>query len=84
MMELKANVKLTPEQVADAIWSMYSDEQAKMFAELLKHAGSEHQLMMQFLAVRDECKLLDLTGDSTALDAFQSMFSSAYKYAWQV
>ena len=47
-----------------------------MFNHLLELAGSEHTLMMQFMACRDECEVRE----DDALAAFQAMFSSAYKY----
>lgn len=66
----------TPDQVAEFIWEMGSDEQAEMFEKLLEKAGSEHKLMMQFMMTRDDCE----KRGSKALAAFQAMFSSAYKY----
>lgn len=79
-MEFTTEIKPTPEQIAKLIWDMYSDDQAKMFAALLKEAGSEHRLMMQFLSVRDECKLLEMAGKPEAMESFLSLFASAYKY----
>lgn len=75
-MELKADVKLTPEQVAEAIWNLNGDEQAEMFNHLYNIAGGSYLLMMQFMYVRDACK----ERKDNSLDAFQYMFSSAYKY----
>lgn len=77
-MEIKTDVKLTPKQVAEAIWSMGSDEQAEMFNELYNQAGSEHKIMMQFMFTRDECE----SRNDNSLGVFQSMFSSAFKYMW--
>lgn len=68
-------IKPTPKEVADIIWGMYSDEQAEMLSHLLEVAGGEHNLMMQFMGVRDDC-------DENGLAAFQSMFASAYKHMW--
>ena len=73
-------VDLSPREVAEAIWSMGSDEQAEMLHHLIITAGSEHTLMTQFLAVREDCEKRD-TPD--AIECFQSMFASAYKYMWK-
>ena len=74
-------LKLSPREMAQLIWEMYSDEQAEMFAEILKIAGSEHNLMSQFLVTRDHCAT---SNDPDALAGFQVMFSSAYKYmVWE-
>ena len=82
--KMKSTIEVmpTPKEMAEIIWEMDSDEQAQIFAELHRAAGSEHNLMMQFLYVRDDCVKLRDNGDDTALGAFQAMFSSAYKYAW--
>ena len=48
-MKAQIEVKPTPKEMAEMIWSMYSDEQAEMFGHLLELAGSEHDLMMQFM-----------------------------------
>lgn len=73
------DVELTPEQVAEAIWNLDDSEQAQMFAHLYDTAG-EYHLMMQFLNTRDRCEQMAQKGDRRALDAFQCMFSSGYKY----
>ncbi len=77
-MKLKTEIKLTPKQVAESIWGMFSDEQAEMLKHLHDLYGSEHNLMLQFMHVRDDCE--ERNDDS--LGAFQSMFSSAFKYFW--
>jgi hypothetical protein len=74
---------ITIKQVASLVWSLGSDEQAEFFEELMREAGTEHKLMMQFLYVRDECERLKKEEDRPlAMDCFQSMFASAYKYMW--
>lgn len=78
--EKNVSITLTPKEVAQQIWSMWGDEQVDMFAELLNLAGSEHDLMMQFLHVRDRCEEEAKKGKPESLAAFQVMFSSAYKY----
>lgn len=72
-------VELSPKEVAEAIWSMGSDEQADMLEELIKVAGGSHTLMMQFLGVREDCEKRE---SGEALECFQTMFASAYKYMW--
>jgi hypothetical protein len=76
-------ITLTPAQVAEAIWSMNSEAQAEMFHELYQLSEGSHYLMMQFMGTRDKCverKQRDSADES--LDAFQAMFSSAYKWIW--
>ena len=75
-METTVNIKPTPKQVAEIIWGMYSDEQAEMFEHLHNLAGSEHNLMTQFMCTRDHC----VKRGGNSLGAFQAMFSSAFKY----
>lgn len=72
-------VSLTPKDVAALIWSMPSDEQADMLEALIDESEGSHGLMMQFLAVREECEKRE---DGEALECFQTMFASAYKYMW--
>ena len=79
-MQKQIEIKLTAKEVAEQIWNLGSDEQAVMFEELLKVACSEHNLMMQFLYVRDECAVLEKSGRPESMAAFQLMFASAYKY----
>ena len=74
--KIEVEYEPTALEVAGMIWSLGSDEQADMFNHLLELAGSEHTLMMQFMACRDECEVRE----DDALAAFQAMFSSAYKY----
>ena len=69
-------VKPTPEEMAQLLWSMYSDEQAEMFKHLYDLAGGEHELMMQFMCTRDHCA----ERKDESLGAFQALFSSAFKY----
>ena len=81
MTKLIAEVTLSPKQVAEAIYQLNSEEQAEMFEHLHDYYGSDHYLMMQFLYARDDC--ITRGGiHGKALSAFQSMFSSAYKYMW--
>jgi len=75
-METTIEIKPTPKQTAEIIWNMYSDEQAEMFKHLFDIAGSEHNLMMQFMTTRDDCE----ERNDESLVAFQAMFSSAFKY----
>lgn len=72
-------VELSPKEVAEAVWSMDNIDQAQMLEELIKVAGGSHTLMMQFLAVREDCEKRD---SGEALECFQTMFASAYKYMW--
>ena len=69
-------VKPTPKEMANLLWEMGSDEQAEMFKHLFDVAGSEHMLMMQFMQTRDDC----FERGDESLGAFQSLFSSAFKY----
>jgi len=69
-------IKPTPKEIAELLWSMGSDEQAEMFKHLFDVAGSEHALMMQFMCTRDDCE----ERKDESLLAFQAMFSSCYKY----
>lgn len=80
-MKVETNVKLKPAQMAELIWDMWDDEQAEMLHHLLVIAGSEHNLMMQFLQVRDRCeKRESKDSNDKSLAAFQSMFASGFKY----
>lgn len=76
-METKVEITPTPKEMAELIWSMYSDEQAEMFKHLHDIADGEHNLMMQFLITRDHC----IERRDESLGAFQAMFSSAFTYA---
>jgi len=75
-MERNIEIKLTAKEVAEQLWHLGSDEQAEMFEELFKLTGGSHLLMMQFLMVRDDCK----ERSPEALECFQTMFASAFKY----
>ena len=75
-MKATIEVKPTPKQAAEIIWSMGSDEQAEMFKHLHDIAGSEHALMMQFMFARDDCE----KRNDESLGAFQALFSSAFKW----
>lgn len=77
-MKVSAEFKPTPAQMAEIFWRMGSDEQAIFFEELQGLAG-DHSLMMQGLAIRQEC---EESRNDFALEAFQSLFASAYKYMW--
>lgn len=77
-MKVSAEFEPNPAQMAELFWRMGSDEQAVFFEELQGLAGS-HLLMMQGLAIRQEC---ENSNNEHALEAFQSLFASAYKYMW--
>lgn len=77
MFKTEVSISPTTKQVAALIWAMGSDQQAEMFKCLLEEAGSEHTLMMQFMACRDDCIALN----DGSLGAFQAMFSSAFYHA---
>jgi len=76
IMEAIVKFNPTPKEMAELLWGMGSDEQAEMFKHLFDVAGSEHDLMMQFMATRDDCE----ERKDESLLAFQAMFSSCYKY----
>jgi hypothetical protein len=79
-MKAQIEVTPTPREMAEMLWSMYSTEQAEMFGHLLELAGSEHELMMQFMCTRDHCE----ERNDKSLGAFQAMFSSAFKYMGEI
>lgn len=73
--------KLDSKKTAEAIYNLNSEEQAEMFEHLHDFYGGDHFLMSQFLCTRNQC--IDRGGIyGKAISAFQSMFSSAYKYMW--
>ena len=77
--KLEAEIKLTPKQVAEAIFNMDSIQQAEMFEHLHDVYESDHYLMTQFLCTRDWC--MERGGiHGKAMSAFQTMFASAFKY----
>lgn len=78
-MEYKTSIKVepTPREMAELLWRMYDTDQAEMLQHLYEIAGSEHDLMMQFLAVRKKCE----ERNDNSLAAFQALFSSAFVYA---
>ena len=43
MINATANIKVTPEIMAQAFWSMGSDEQIKFFSELAKVIREDHK-----------------------------------------
>lgn len=70
-----------PRAIAELIWGMDSEQQAEMFHHLADVSGDSHHLMTQFLYVRDECVDRQKSNiKDRALEGFQTMFSSAYKY----
>jgi hypothetical protein len=79
MGKLTAEVSLTPKQVAEAIFELNSEDQAEMFEHLHEYYEGDHYLMMQFMCTRESC--MERGGIyGKAMSAFQTMFSSAYKY----
>ena len=77
----EVEINLTPKQVAEAVYSLNSEQQAEMFEHLHDCYKGDHYLMMQFLCTRDWC--MDRGGIyGKAMSAFQCMFASAYRYAW--
>jgi hypothetical protein len=75
-MEISAEIKLTPRQVAEAFWSLDSVQQAEMMKCLYDIAG-EYKLMMQGMYLRDDC----IARGDESIGAFQTLFASAFKYA---
>ena len=78
---INLKVNLSPKEVAEAIYFLDSEQQAEMFEHLHDVYQGDHYLMSQFLCTRDWCLRRDgLHGK--AMSAFQTMFASAFKYAW--
>ena len=77
-MKISTDVKLTPKQVAEVLWGMGSDEQAEVLNCLYELSGGDYLLVMQSMAVRDEC----IRRGDNSLGAFQTLFASAFPYAY--
>ena len=78
-------VEITPLMAAKIIWSMNSDEQAQMFGHLYHEADGSHNLMMQFMMVRDECmERRKANYHDKSMEAFMCLTVSAFKYASEV
>jgi len=75
-MEKNIEVQLTPKELAQEVWNLGSDEHAEMLEEIFKLSDGSHRLMLQGLAVRDDCE----KRSHAALEAFQYLFASAFKY----
>ena len=71
-------MKLTPEQVADAFWALGSDGQADFFAHLERIAS--WRLCLQMAWVVNEIADRAETGDMDAMNGFQTMLSHAAAY----
>ena len=74
-MNLSAEIKATPKQMAIEFWNMGSDEQALFYQELYNLAGG-HKLVLQGLMIREDCKKLS----NEALDGFQYLSSCSYQW----
>lgn len=76
---LDTNVTLTPEQVAEAFWSLGSDGQIRFFAELDRIAGV--MLCFQMAGVVREMASLQTDVHGRAINGFQTMLAHAANYA---
>ena len=69
--QIKAEVSLTPEQVAEAFWCLMDDEQAVFFAHLHRIAGTK--LCMQMAYLSDRLIDMDRAGDRDGWAAFETI-----------
>ena len=72
------SMNVTPAQMADAFWSMKSDEMADFFNELEKIAGG--RLCLQMAHVVDVIQQRSASGEYGCLNGFQTMLSHAQAY----
>lgn len=68
---ISTEVKLTPEQVAEAFWNFRDDEQAVFFAHLHRIAGS--MLCTQMSALTARLADMDRAGGRDALAGFETI-----------
>ena len=80
LIKSNASVDVSVDELAAMFWELGSDEQAFFFQSLSESVNNNHLLMMQSLSIRDGCEKLRKEGYPEALEAFQMMFSAAYKY----
>ena len=66
----------SPKFVAMLLWNMSSEKQAEVLQHLSQLAGNQHKLMTQGIYIRDYAE----EENPEALEAYQSLFSAAYKY----
>ena len=76
--DVLANIKLSPEQVASAFWKLDSVEQADFFAALERMAG--YRLCLQMAAVVHELTERSERGEFDALIGYRTMFDHAEDY----
>lgn len=72
------SINVTAKQMADAFWSLPSDEMADFFCELDKVAGG--RLCLQMAAVVDVIQKRSVTGEYGCLNGFQTMLNHAQDY----
>ena len=66
----------SPKFVAMLLWNMDSEKQAEVLQHLSQLAGNQHRLMTQGIYIRNYAE----EANPEALEAYQSLFSAAYKY----
>ena len=76
--KVTAEAELTPEQVAECFWALYSDDQALFFKRLDEIAGSN--LGTQAIYIREACEEMARRGDYAALNGMQSLGGCAFKF----
>ena len=69
--QIKTEVSLTPEQIAEAFWNLGDDEQAVFFAHLHRIAGS--MLCLQMSALTARLADMDRAGDRDAWAGFETI-----------
>jgi hypothetical protein len=77
--DIRADVELTPRQVAEAFWALDSEQQASFFAELDRIAGLKLCFQMAWV-VRSIIERND-SGDHDAMNGFQTMLAHAQDFA---
>jgi hypothetical protein len=76
---IQSEIKLTPEQVAEAFWNLNSKQHADFFAHLDDIAGID--LCFQMAAVVREIQSRSNNGDFRPMNGFTTMLNHAQDYA---
>lgn len=78
-MDIRADIELTPRQVAEAFWALDCEQQASFFAELDRIAGLKLCFQMAWV-VRSIVERND-RGEHDAMNGFRTMLAHAQDFA---
>jgi len=76
--DVRAAIEMTPEMIAQAWWSLDSDDQAKFFAALWRIA--DYKLCLQTAWIVNAISEMADRGDHDAMNAFRTLADHADSY----